>query len=246
MAPFLYRRHLEVYVVGDPYLQPEYLTSAELGYDQKIGSQNITLTGFYRGVDNTIFRVNTVFNEEMVLIRSYTNSGNSTALGLELNANLVAGKSTKLFIGGSLYNYSIQGEVFGYKEDKSSTNWSLKGNATFLLGKQLKYTADFDIKSATVTSQGQNDLFYMGNMALNYTPKKLENWNFSLKVLDVLSSNIQGLNTRAFNENGEEVFYQETVYYRYGPIVEIGASFALNMNGNAKNKPKSSFGDKEF
>jgi hypothetical protein len=63
MAPFLYRRHLEVYEVGDPRLQPEYLINAEISYDRKISRHSFTLTGFYRGVDNAIFRVNTVTSE---------------------------------------------------------------------------------------------------------------------------------------------------------------------------------------
>jgi hypothetical protein len=40
MAPFLYRRHYEVYVVGDPALKPEYITNLELTYDKYIGNQN--------------------------------------------------------------------------------------------------------------------------------------------------------------------------------------------------------------
>lgn len=51
MAPFLYRRHYEVYEVGDPELKPEYLINFELSFDKKIGKQGITLTGFYRGTD---------------------------------------------------------------------------------------------------------------------------------------------------------------------------------------------------
>ena len=124
MTPFLYRRHLEVYEVGDPELQPEYLMNFELSYGRRIGKQNISLTGFYRGVDNAVFRVNTVTNEnpavfdvigEDVLIRSYTNAGNSKSLGAELNFNIDAGKYAKFFIGGSLYNYRVQGDIFGFK-----------------------------------------------------------------------------------------------------------------------------------
>ena len=35
MAPFLYREHFEVYVVGDPALEPEYLTSVEFAFNMK-------------------------------------------------------------------------------------------------------------------------------------------------------------------------------------------------------------------
>uniref|UniRef100_UPI0032181024 TonB-dependent receptor domain-containing protein n=1 Tax=uncultured Draconibacterium sp. TaxID=1573823 RepID=UPI0032181024 len=246
MAPFLYRRHYEVYLVGDPELEPEYLTNFELSLDKKLGDQRFTLTGFYRGTDNAIFRVNTVYEEENVLIRSYTNSGNVQAQGAELNANLTAGKFAKFFIGGSLYNFNAQGKVFGYKEDNSSTNWSLKGNMNLFLTQELKFTLDFDMKSATVTTQGENYRFYMSNAALNYTPEKLSGWDFSVKVLDLLSSNLTGLNTRAYNAGNQQIFYQEVEYDRYGPIVELGVSYSLNLNGKSKKNAGSLFGKEQF
>jgi outer membrane receptor protein involved in Fe transport len=246
MAPFLYRRHLEVYVVGDPALMPEYINSVELGLEQKFGKQKVNLTGFYRGVDNAIFRVNTVYHEEMVLIRSYTNSGNSRSLGAELNADFEAGNKVKFFLGGSLYNYRIQGDIFGYQEDNSSTNWSLKGNANIALSKQLKFTTDFDIMSATVTAQGSNEMFYFANAAISYTPALLEKWSFALRVLDIFSSNLRGLDTRAYDSSGRQIFYQETLYTRTGPIAELGISYAFNSNGKSGKKAESSFGKNEF
>ena len=246
MTPFLYRRHFEVYEVGDPALKPEYLTNLELSINKKLGKQNIVLTGFYRGTNNAVFRVNTIFEEENVLIRSYTNSGNTQAIGAELNANLQAGKIAKFFMGGSLYNYRIQGDIFGYQEDNNSLNWSFKTNMNLLISKSLKFTLDFDMMSATVTAQGKNELFYMSNSALSYSPKKLKTWNFNFKVLDILGSNVKGLNTRAFNAAGDQIFFQETKYLRYGPIAEFGISYDLNMNGKSGKKGDSEFGSEEF
>lgn len=255
MAPFLYRRHLEVYVAGDPRLEPEYLTNFELTFDKKAGGQSFSLTGFYRGVDNAIFRVNTITNEnqrvldvvkEEVLIRSYTNSGNTRALGAELNANLVAGSFAKFFIGGSLYNFKVDSDIFGYQSVNKSTNWSLKANMNLMLSKALKFTTDFNLQSATITAQGQNDLFYMANSALSFTPQNAKGWSFSLRALDILSSNLQGLDTRAFNSNGSEIFYQETEYHRQGPIVELGVTYSLNMNGKSSKKADSTFGKEQF
>ncbi len=246
MAPFLYRRHYEVYLVGDPELEPEYLSNFEFSLDKKLGEQSFTLTGFYRGTDNAIFRVNTVYEEENVLIRSYTNSGNVEALGAELNANLTAGKFAKFFIGGSVYNFHAQGEVFGYKEDNASTNWSLKGNMNLFFTQELKFTLDFDMRSSTVTTQGENYDFWMSNAAFNYTPEKLSGWDFSVRVLDLFGSNQTGLNTRAFNAGNQQIFYQEVEYDRYGPIVELGVSYALNLNGKSKRKAGSVFGKEQF
>jgi outer membrane receptor protein involved in Fe transport len=247
MAPFLYRRHLEVYAVGDPRIKPQYISNVELSYETWIGKQKLGLTGFYRGVDNALFRVNTVNTDEMVLIRSITNSGNTTSTGVELNANLDAGKRTKIFVGGSVYYFHVEGEAFGYKENNNSVNWSLKGNANYNITKELKLSADFDIKSATVTAQGNNFMMYLANAALNYTPVKLKNWNFSLKVLDIMNSNVEGLDTRAFDKDANEIFYQKTYYYRTGTIAELGISYSLNT-GNSKSKTKSdnTYGKSEF
>ncbi len=246
MAPFLYRRHFEVYVVGDPALQPEYINLFELTFDQDLGEQEISITGFYRGTYNAIFRVNTVYQEENVLIRSYTNSGNTTALGIELNSNLVIGSRNKIFLGGSLYNYRIDADIFGYQENNSSTNWSLKGNWNLMLSETFKFTMDFDMKSATVTAQGRNELFYMANAALSFSPEKLAGWDFSLKVLDFLSSNNTGLNTRAYDTDGVQIFFQETEYLRQGPIAELTVAYAFNSRVKSRNKAESTFGKEQF
>jgi len=255
LAPFLYRRHLEVYEVGDPQLEAEYLLSTELSYERKIKNHSLTLTGFYRGVDNAVFRVNTVTNEnpdvyaviqEDVLIRSYTNAGNSRSLGGELNANIDGGKYGKLFVSGSLFDYSVKGDIFGYKVDNSSLNWSFKSNANINLSKTMKLVVDFNFKSATVTAQGQNDLFYQMNTSLGYTPAKLKGWDFSLRVLDILNSNVEGLDTQAFNKSGEEIFYQETTYYRKGCIVEFGVTWSFNKKGKSTTKSDSTFGKEQF
>ena len=255
MTPFLFRRHLEVYEVGDPELQPEYLLNLELTYGRRLGNHNLGLTGFYRGVNNAVFRVNTVTNQndlvmavtnEDVLIRSYTNAGNSQSLGAELNANIDGGKYAKFFVGGSLYHYTVKGDIFGYLVDNSSLNWSVKSNMNITLSNELRFALDFNLKSATITAQGQNDLIYLTNAALNYAPRKFKGWDFSLRVLDLLGSNVQGLDTRAFNQTGQEIFYQETDYFRKGGIVEIGFNYAFNNKGKSTKKSDSTFGKEQF
>ncbi len=96
-----------------------------------------------------------------------------------------------------------------------------------------------------MTAQGENDLFYLSNIALNYSPKKLKGWDFSLKALDILNSNTKGLNTRVYNDKGEQVFFQETEYLRQGTIVELSVSYKFNLK-RSKKKSDKTFGNKEF
>jgi outer membrane receptor protein involved in Fe transport len=245
MAPFLFRRHLEVYLVGDPALKPEYINNVELSYSKTIDKQRFTLIGFYRGVDNAVFRVNTVYEDEMVLIRSFTNSGNTTALGAELNANMEFGDKAKLFVGGSLYDYHVQADIFGYQENNRSLSWSLKGNFNVMISRALSFNADFDMRSAQVTAQGQNEMRYLVNAALKYSPTRFTGWNFTLRALNILNTNTRELSTRAYDSSGTQIFYQDTEYYWYGPIAELAISYDLNWKGQSK-KGGSEFGRDEF
>lgn len=246
MFPFLYRRHLEVYVVGDPALKPEYIQALELSYRKTINKQQFNLTGFYRGVSNAVFRVNTVFPDELVLIRSFTNAGETTAAGAELNANLDLGRRAKLFLGGSLYHFRVQADIFGYQEDNRSTNWTLKGSGNFMLGNQFRLSADFDIRSAEVTAQGRNELLYMTNLALSYTPARQKDWTFSLRALNIFDSNNRVLSTRAYNSEGVQIFYQDTDYYYYGPVAELMVTYSINRIGRDRPGDRSGFGRDEF
>ena len=233
MAPFLYRRHQEIYEMGDPLLESEYILNAELNYTRRFGNNNITLTGFYRGVDNAIYRVNRVAydmgNPGGVLLRSYTNAGNQKALGGEIGMNFDLLRKVKLFAGGSLYDFRViaDDELLGESRDSRSTNWSFKTNASWMITAPLKLTVDYSITSGTVTPQGENIEFQVLNAALNYQPEKLAGWTFSAKMLDILGTNQTGGYTAAYE--GDQILLRRDYVYDYeGQIVELGISYAFN------------------
>ena len=254
MSPFLLRRHYEVFLVGDPSLKPEYSTIGEVSYTRDLGKSKLTLTGFYRNTDNAIYRVNTILNADdyqwyhgnSVLIRSYTNAGNNHALGVELSGDIKITDWWKFYLGGSLYDFRIKGEIFEYQVDTRSTNWSLNTNTTFTIMDGLSLYWTLSTTSATVTAQGGNELFYMSDAALSWSPDKVKNLNLTLKVVDLFSSNHQGLYTSGRDETGKEIFYQTTTYHRYGPIFELNLTYALNWSSNDSRGIDSEFGKDEF
>jgi outer membrane receptor protein involved in Fe transport len=246
MAPFLYRRHLEVYVVGDPELKPEYITIAELSYLRALGNHRITFTGFYRGVDQAVFRVNTVLEEEMVLIRSFTNSGNTKAMGGEVTVNLEFGKRIKIFAGGSLFDYHVKAEIFDYQEDQRSMAWSLKGNVMYQAAHSWRIAADFDVRSGRVTAQGRDELLGIVNASASWAPPKYSRWTMVIRGLNLMNSNKSILHTRAFSPNVTEIFYQDTEFHWLGPVAEISIQYNLNQKNGSKKNTGSEFGGKEF
>ena len=152
----------------------------------------------------------------------------------------------KLMTAGAAAS-TIGGSAFASSSTSKITDkMSLKGNINWKASKAFKLTGDFDFKSATVTAQGEIELFYLANAVITYTPPKSESWSFALRGIDLLASNVQALNTRAYNIEGTQIFYQEVQYNRYGPILEFGINYAFNSTGKNKKKTSKSFSDEQF
>jgi hypothetical protein len=234
MTPFLYRRHQEIFEMGDPLLEPEYSWNADLSYNRLLGAHTLILTGFIRSAPNAIYRVNRLdydlANIGGVLLRSYTNAGSQLAAGGELGLNLFFFNRVKLFLGGSLYQFSVESNesLFGDQSNSSSLNWDAKSNLSWEIINPLELTIDYSYKSQTVTPQGEDVEFQMMNLALNFTPSKLPGWNFYAKMLDIIGTNQSGGYTGA-TAGETNVFRRDWIYDYEGQIFEIGASFTFNQ-----------------
>ena len=233
MAPFLYRRHQEIFEMGDPLLEPEYSWNADLSYNRNLGAHSLILTGFVRSASNAIYRVNRLeydlANTGGILLRSFTNAGNQLAAGGEMGMNLFFFKRLKMFLGGSLYQFSVESNesLFGDQSTSSSLNWDAKSNVSWAIIDPLELSLDYSYISGSVTPQGEDLPFQMVNIALNFTPEKLQGWSFYAKMLDIMGTNQSGGYTGA-TEGVTNLFRRDWVYDYEGQIVEVGASFTFN------------------
>lgn len=239
MAPFLYRRHQEIFEMGDPLLEPEYSWNADLSYNRYLGAHTLILTGFVRSASNAIYRVNRLdydlANTGGVLLRSFTNAGSQLATGGELGFNFFFFNRLKLFAGGSLYQFSVESNesLFGDQSTSSSLNWDAKSNLSLEIIDPLELTLDYSYRSKTVTPQGEDLEFQMFNIVLNFTPNKLQAWSFYAKMLDIMGTNQSGGYTGA-TAGPTNVFRRDWVYDYEGQIVEVGAAFTFNKRKEQK------------
>ncbi len=233
MAPFLYRRHQEIFEMGDPLLEPEYSWNADLSYNRYLGSHSYTLTGFLRSASNAIYRVNrldyNLANPGGVLFRTYTNAGNQLAVGSELGVNLFFFNKLKIFTGGSIYQFAVKSNenLFGDQSSSSSLNWDAKTNLSLTIIDPLTITLDYSYVSESVTPQGESLPFQMMNIALNFRPNRLNGWNFYAKMLDVVGTNQSGGHIKA-TEGLTSVLRRGYVYDYEGRVVEFGATYTFN------------------
>jgi len=242
MTPFPEREHNETLEQGDAELLPEFIDLVELGLNKNWGDNSVFATLYYRGVENVINRVNTVYNDS-ILNRIYTNAGNARAIGLEFGGNLYPTTWCQLYLGANVYNYQIEGVLFGDVINTDNVIYSINANAEFDLHTTLKLQAAFNYLSERVTAQGVDSRFYNPSLTLRKTflDGKISAALQWLSIdMGLLESNEQRITTVRDN------FFTTTNYVYEVDRVLLSLSFQLNQPSKEMKFIKSEFGEKEF
>jgi len=242
MTPFPEREHSETLEQGDAELLPEFIDIAEVGLVKNFGDNSIFATAYFRNVENVINRVNTIYNDS-ILNRIYTNAGTARAIGLELGTTLYPANWCKLFLGGNLYNYGIEGQLFGDEINTSNTIYSINANASFDILPTLSAQAALNYLSERVTAQGVDSRFYNPSLTVRKTfldDKIALTFQWLNIDMGLLESNEQRITTVRDN------FFTTTNYIYEVDILMLGVSYQFNQPSSEIELLKSEFGDKEF
>ncbi|HSI74617.1 MAG TPA: TonB-dependent receptor [Lunatimonas sp.] len=242
MNPFLSRRHSEVLEVGDPNLLPELVDAVEVGLVKNLDRASLFANAYYRRVKDAINRVNTVYNDS-ILMRVYTNAGVSQVYGAEVGADLEPTDNWKVFLGGTLYYFDLQGTAVGQQVQRNSWNYSFNVNSSVDLGSDWDLVFNLNYLSRIITVQGEDSRFFSPNMTVkkslmdNRLSFALQWRNIGMGVLDSNRQRISG---------SGEGFFTSTHYIYERDVILLTASFRINQLNKKLNFTKSEFGDREF
>ncbi|MGD9379720.1 MAG: outer membrane beta-barrel family protein [candidate division WOR-3 bacterium] len=205
---------------GNPALKPEYIDSYEIGYQKQYGRNLLSLEGYYRVTHNKIERVRSVYDANVIL-HSVENVGTDYSYGAEAMLEWDLFKWLNLNLTGDIYQYRVEGELYGENFSRESFNWNTRLNTTFKLGKSTRVQLNGIYYSPSVSAQGRREGFYMTNAAI-----RQDLWNrklaLTLQVRDIL-----GTARHEFTSEGSD-FYSYTEFNRKSPVVILALS--LNFN----------------
>lgn len=169
---------------GNPFLLPEFIHVAELGYILYTDKWTVNTTAYYRYLTNMTRRV--LIQTDTVSVVSFENIDNGHLTGLELIVNYNPFKWWRIGLNGNLY-YTIMGQQQFANEDNYNFNtlgWQASLNNSF------NFKWGMSIQLNTRYSAGQNVLQgYMEprwNMDLGIQQKILKNrGTISLRFSDM-------------------------------------------------------------
>lgn len=246
LNPIPEREHSETLEQGDPDLLPEFVNLAELGIIKNFNRGSFFATVYHQDIKNAIQRVNSIY-ADTILNRVYTNAERARSAGLELGTNLQPARWWNLYIGGTVYNYRIKGNltILGQEFNISNSAWaySINANTNFRLSATWSIQGNVNYLSNRPTAQGEDSRFLSPNTSVK---KTLMNGKMSIMLqwqnmdMGILGSNRQRITTSGTG------FYTTTNYIYETDVFMINVSFNLNKLTSKLKLPKSELGDKEF
>ncbi len=206
--------------VGNPALKPEYINSYELGWQKNFGRNFLSLEGYYRETENKIERVRSVYDENVIL-HSVENVGTDYSFGAEAMLDWDLVKWLNLSLTGDIYDYRIEGTLYGEPFSRESFNWNARLNTTFRITPSTRLQLNGIYYSPSISSQGRREGFYTTNAAI-----RQDLWNRKLSATLQLR-NIFGTARHEFTSEGSN-FYSYTEFSRKSPVVMFTLTFNYN------------------
>jgi outer membrane receptor protein involved in Fe transport len=220
LEPFLTWTDAYNVSIGNPALKAEYIDSYELGYQANFGKSLWSIETYYRKAHNKIEDVRSVYADNVTL-HSAANIGADYALGSELVLSYDVSKNWNAGLTGNLYQYRIEGALFGEAFSRESFNWNARLSNTIKLGETIQLQLDGHYNSPSVSTQGRREGFFTANAAMKYEfIEKL--LSATLQARDVFSS--------AKNERISQGadFYNYNYSTREAPVVMLNLKYNFN------------------
>jgi outer membrane receptor protein involved in Fe transport len=202
---------------GNPYLDPQYINSFELGYSDLVAKTSYASTLFYRETKGVIAPISFLRNDG-VTETTFQNIASRRNYGIEMNT----GSEPFPWWRGNISFSWFRTEFENLQSDnRSSFSWEAKFNSNFIFSKDFSAQITANYNAPTVLAQGSIQEIYFADAALR---KDFMNGDLSitLRVSDIF-------NTRKFNS---EIIGDNFVSANYRKMdsrnIFLGVSYRIN------------------
>ncbi|WP_339874800.1 TonB-dependent receptor [uncultured Algoriphagus sp.] len=224
LAPIYRVRDQYNFSIGNPYLQPEFTDSYEVGYMKGWEKYLLNATVYHRFSTDVETRI-TILTDDNVAIQSRQNADTRSSTGFELINQVQIVKNLDATLTGNLFYSKINAE--NIEEDFSNENfsWTLNLLANWLVPNWFNVQVQGNYRGPIVLPQGQIEPQYSLNVGLR---KDLFNGKatISANVSDVFNTRNFRITTNNPRFDEKRVFQRETrvgtlaFTYRFGGFKE--------------------------
>jgi outer membrane receptor protein involved in Fe transport len=211
---------------GNPYLEPEYIHSLELGYQIKAGKYSIVPSLYYRykynGFTSVIKQVN-----DSVLLRTEENLASDQSAGLEVIFSARPFKFFNANLSSNIFYNTINAENLGFSNKKSIFSMNLNANLNFSFTKTTMLQTSINYRSKRQTPQG---IIYP-SFVVNFGARQ-DLFKSKLSVTATLSDAFKTLHQKNILSSAE--LYQVSVNTRDAQVFYFGLIYHFGFTPKKK------------
>jgi outer membrane receptor protein involved in Fe transport len=219
---------------GNPYLEPEYIHSLELGYQIKAGKYSIVPSIYYRYKYNGFTSIIKPINDS-VLLRTEENLASDQSAGLEIIFSARPSKYFNANLSTNVFYNTINAENLGFSNKKSIFSMNTNINLNFNFTKTTMFQASANYRSKRQTPQG---LIYPA-FVINFGARQ-DLFKAKLSVTATLSDAFKTLRQKSILDSPE--LYQVSVNTRDSRVFYIGLNYRFGV-GQKKKDEKIQYDD---
>lgn len=220
---------------GNPYLDPEYVNSYELGYSKYWGASSFTSNLFYKYTTGMIGNYS-VLEPSGITRTTFLNLSKGTSYGLELTGNHAVLPWWRLNANVSYFN----SEVIGPDFTNDNFSWMAKLNSTITVWENIMVQMMLNYNSPMVMSQSKTKEMFTADLALRkeFMEGKL---SLLLRVSDIFNTQKFDLETTG---NG---FVINSYRKRDSQNVFLGLTYRLDATQRMRERnPRTESGMDEY
>ncbi|MDR7129898.1 outer membrane receptor protein involved in Fe transport [Algoriphagus sp. 4150] len=244
LAPLYRLRDQYNFSIGNPYLQPEFTDSYEVGYMKGWEKYLLNATVYHRYSTDVETRI-TILTDDNVAIQSRQNADTRSSTGFELINQIQVFNNLDATLTGNLFYSKVNAE--NIEEDFSNENfsWTLNLLANWLIPNWFSVQAQGNYRGPIVLPQGQIEPQYSLNMGIR---KDLFNGKatISANVSDIFNTRNFRITTTNPRFDERRVFQRETRVGTLAFTYRFGGFKEKNGENNSRREGGDNFGGDDF
>lgn len=224
LAPIYRVRDQYNFSIGNPYLQPEFTDSYEIGYMKGWDKYLLNATVYHRYSTDVETRI-TILTDDNIAIQSRQNADTRASTGFELINQIQVFNNLDATLTGNLFYSRINAENIAEDFSNENFSWTLNLLANWLIPNWFSVQTQGNFRGPIVLPQGQIEPQYSLNMGLR---KDLFDGKatVSVNVSDIFNTRNFRITTNNSRFDEKRVFQRETrvgtlaFTYRFGGFKE--------------------------
>lgn len=165
LNPFPQYADNQLIVRGNPELDPEFVDSYELSFQDQVKIGFLSAEAYYRRVNGLMTNVITP-GENGVVYQEFVNANRSHSAGTELMANVQPAAWIRIIASANLYYYILDDELIYSSNDAESFVWNGNATTVFLPAKSTRLTVTAVYNGPSINLQGSQKSSYMINLGV--------------------------------------------------------------------------------